>query len=386
VALLSSGDWHCGGMGMSGQSTVIRDFEKRDIESVARMFQRTFRGKSADKEKVSPSLVASLEQSFFGHPWQDAGLNSKVATDDAGRVLGFIGVIPARLQVGERSVLAAFAGSMMVEDPKANPLIGARLLRAFLSGPQDISLTETANATALGMWQKLGHALDPAYSLNWVRVLRPVSTAVHLLEHRLRLAYLLRPFGRIADRLISVVRRPSFGNGEGRKLEFRDVTREEFGKAALVLKDVYAMHPDWDERSLGWFLEQSEQKRSFGYPEWRVAYGPDSKPAAAYVYFAKVGGIGWVLQALSQPARADEMVEDLFAHAYHYGCASVRGAAHPWLTPALLQRKAAFLGRSFYVAHAKDKTLLEPIKSGQALISGIAGERWMPLVGDTFDD
>lgn len=376
---------------MSGQTTVIRDFQTGDIESVARMFQRTFRGhtgrgKAGGKEKVSKTLMASIEQSFFRHPWNEPGLHSKVAVDEAGCVLGFIGVTPARLEFEGRSLLAAFAGSMMVDDPKANPLIGARLLRAFLAGPQDISLTETANHTALGMWQKLGHPLDPAYSLNWMRVLRPASTALQLLEWRVPLARLLRPFGRIADRAIAAIRRPSFGGSEARRLEFRDVTAEEFGKAMLALKDVYAMRPQWDAHSMDWLMRQSEQKRSFGYPEWRVAYGPDGRAQAAYVYFAKAGGIGWVLQALSLPARAGEMVEDMFAHAHNYGCASVRGAAHPWLTPALLSRQAIFMGRSFYVAHAKDKSLLEPIKAGQALISGIAGERWMPLVGDTFDD
>ncbi|MEB2844736.1 hypothetical protein GAO09_01015 [Rhizobiales bacterium RZME27] len=371
---------------MSGQTTVIRDFEKGDIEGVAGMFQHTFRGVAGSGKAVPQSLIASIEQSFFRHPWNEPDLHSKVAVDEAGRVCGFIGVTPARLEFEGRSLLAAFAGSMMVDDPKANPLIGARLLRAFLAGPQDISLTETANHTALGMWQKLGHPLDPAYSLNWMCVLRPASTAVQLMERRVTAARLIRPVGRIADRSIAVLRRPSFGNGEARRLEFRDVTAGEFGQALLALKDVYPMRPQWDAGNIDWFIRQAEQKRSFGYPEWRVAYGPDGRPAAAYVYFAKAGGIGWVLQALSMPARTGEMVEDMFAHAYNYGCASVRGAAHPWLTPALLQRKAVFLGRSFYVAHAKDKSLLEPIKAGQALISGIAGERWMPLVGDTFDD
>lgn len=46
---------------------------------------------------------------------------------------------------------------MMVEHPSENPLAGVRLLRSFLSGPQDVSISETANATALRMWRGLGH-------------------------------------------------------------------------------------------------------------------------------------------------------------------------------------------------------------------------------------
>lgn len=370
------------GTGMSGQATTIRDFERCDIDGVAHLFQKTFRGKS----QTSPSLNTCLEQTFFQHPWDQPGIRSKVAVDEGGRLAGFIGVSPARLELEDREVLAAFAGSMMVEDPKANPLVGARLLRAFLAGPQDISLTETANATALGMWQKLGHPLEPGYSFSWMKILRPASTGVQLAERSFPAARLVRPLGRIADRAISFVRPPQRFDGDGRKVAFRDVTKAEFGAALLVLKDQYPMRPRWDAPSLDWFLTEAEQKRSFGYPEWRVAYGPDGRPVAAYAYFAKAGGIGWVLQALSVPARTGDLVEDLFAHAREYGCASVRGAAHPWLTPALMQRRAIFLGRAFYVAHAKDKSLLEPVKAGQALISGLAGESWMRLIGDRFDD
>ncbi|MGI2032712.1 hypothetical protein ACRQ1B_10025 [Rhizobium panacihumi] len=367
---------------MSGQATIIRDFERGDIDGVARLFQKTFRGKS----KASSSLNACLEHSFFQHPWDEPGIRSKLAVDEDGKLTGFIGVSPARLELEGRQVLAAFAASMMVENPKANPLIGARLLRAFLAGPQDISLTETANRTALGMWQKLGHPLEPGYSFNWMKILRPVSTGVQLAERSIPAVRLVRPLGRVADRAVAFVRRPQYQGNEGRKLEFRDVTPAEFGRALMVLKDVYAMRPRWDAGSLEWFLGEAEQKRSFGYPEWRVAYNPDGRPVAAYAYFAKAGGIGWVLQAVSVPARTGELVEDLFAHADAYGCASVRGAAHPWLIPALMQRRAIFLGRAFYVAHARDKSLLEPVKAGQALISGLAGESWMRLIGDRFDD
>jgi hypothetical protein len=79
------------------------------------------------------------------------------------------------------------------------------------------------------------------------------------------------------------------------------------------------------------------------------------------------------------------MVDDLFAHAYEMGCSGIRGGGHPWLIPTLMSRKTIFYGRSFFVAQARDKSLLEPIRSGQALISGLAGESWTRLIGDRFD-
>ncbi|MGK6317078.1 hypothetical protein [Neorhizobium sp. DT-125] len=363
------------------EAGTVRDFERGDVEPVARLFQETFR----NSKTQSPSLSAYLEEAFFNNPWAEPDIRSKVFAAADGRISGFVGVFPARLEFDGRPLRAAFAGSLMVENPRENPLAGARLVRAFLSGPQDISLTETANQTALGMWQKAGHPLDPGYSLNWLKVLRPASTGVQLLERHVGIARLLRPFGRMADRATALVGKASFHPAQGGKLAFRDVTPAEFGKALLVLKDVYPLKPRWEADNIGWFLDQAEQKRKFGYPEWRVGYGAGDRPLAAYVYFTEPGAIGWVLQAVSAPAAAGELVDDLFAHAHGLGCAGLRGAAHPWLTPALMTRRAFFYSRSFYVAAARDKSLLEPVRAGQALISGLAGEGWMRLIGDRFD-
>jgi hypothetical protein len=360
---------------------TVRDVQRKDLEAIAHLFQKTFRSSKAQ----STSLQAYLEEAFFDHPWNEPDVVSKVFEEADRRISGFIGVLPARLELNGRPVRAAFAGSLMVENPKANPLAGARLVRSFLAGPQELSLTETANKTSVNMWQKAGYPLDPGYSMNWLKVLRPSSTGIHFIEQRFAAAKFLRPLGRVTDRAVAFGRRRSFKRPSGSKVLFRDVTPDVFSEALLVLKEAYTLRPVWTKESMGWFLRHAEQKRNLGYPEWRVGYAPDGRPVAAYAYFAAPGRVGWVLQALSLPNRTDDLLDDLFAHAYEYGCAGVRGSAHPWLTPALMLRQAIFQGRSFYVAAARDKSLLEPIKAGQALISGLAGEGWMRLIGDRFE-
>lgn len=365
------------------KADTIRDFERGDIEGVARLFQSAFRG----SRKASPDLSAYLQEAFFSHPWTDAEISSKVFVGENGGVRGFVGVFPGRFQYEGRPLRAAFAGSMVVEDPKAHPLAGARLLRAVLAGPQDITLTETANQTALGMWQKAGYPLDVGYSLNWLRIFRPASAALDLAGRKIAPARMLLPFGRIADRAGSLVRWTSLEppRPAHMRVTFTDVRREEFEEAVLALAEHYPLRPAWDRASLNWFLEQAEQKRNFGYPEWRVGRSVTGKVSAAYVYFTQPGGIGWVLQALAAPSSEAELVDDMFVHAYAMGASGLRGAAHPWLLPALMSRKTLFYGRTFYVAQARDKTLLEPIRRGQALIAGLAGESWTRLIGDRFD-
>jgi hypothetical protein len=311
-----------------------------------------------------------------------------VFVDNRGEIEGFIGVFPSRLELEGRPVRAAFAGSMMVHRHEENPLAGARLLRAFLAGPQDISLTETANALALGMWQKLALPLDIAYSLNWLRVLRPAGTGVRIAERGLKAMRLLRPVASLADRAAERAGMRTFRASPmtvGSRTNFWDASRAEFVEAVLKLSELFPLRPQWDRASLEWFMDHAQTKRQFGKPSWRIAESRSGQLVGCYAYFGRPGGIGWLLQALCAPNISGELVDDLFSHADAAGCVAIRGAGHPWLTPELISRKTLFYGRAFFVAHAKDKSLLEPIRNGQGLISGLAGENWTRLIGDDFD-
>ena len=371
---------------MSGQADKagIRDLKREDLPAVGRLFQKTFRKNDA----VPPSLLDHLHQIFFDHPWYDENLPSKVFVDADGNLEGFVGVFPARLELNGRVLRAAFAGSLMVERPAQNPLAGARLLRAFLAGPQDISLTETANSLALGMWQKAGLPLDTGYSMSWLRVLRPASAVIGIMEQSLGAARLLRPVGRLVD---GVAERSGLSSlralrlPENRRSNFQDVTRDEFVAALLELKDGFPLRPRWDQGALDWFMRQAEQKRNLGRPVRRIGRSRDGGIVGCYAYHGRPGRIARLLQALCTPAAAGDLVDDLFAHADAAQCAGIRGGGHPWLAAELVSRKAVFYGRSFFVAHARDKTLLEPVLAGRALISGLAGENWTRLVGDRFD-
>src|ERR1043166_5856357 len=154
----------------------VRTCTPDDMPAVAGLFQRTFR----NARRATPaSLTAYLRELYFDHPWRDPALASKVFVTD-GAVRGFIGILPLRLAFRGATVRAAVAGSLMVENPQANPLAGARLFRAYLSGPQDMSLSDSANPVSRGMWERLGGKTAPSESMEWVRPFRPFATALAL--------------------------------------------------------------------------------------------------------------------------------------------------------------------------------------------------------------
>src|SRR5215470_12713423 len=135
----------------------VRPCTPDDMSAVAGLFQRTFRNA---RLAAPASLTSYLRELYFEHPWHDPALASKVFVTD-GVVRGFIGILPLRLAFRGRTLRAAVASSLMVDNPQANPLAGARLFRAYLSGPQDVSLSDSANPVSRGMWDRLGGKTMP---------------------------------------------------------------------------------------------------------------------------------------------------------------------------------------------------------------------------------
>src|SRR5262245_2104408 len=136
----------------------VRPLEPDDLDAVARLFQKRFRD---PKRPAPPSLISYLGEVFLAHPWQDPEIRSRVHVSPGGLLDGFIGVFPSRVRLKARTVRAAIAGSLMVDEPESKPFAGAKLLHAFCSGPQEISISETCNSLAQAMWSRLGARLVP---------------------------------------------------------------------------------------------------------------------------------------------------------------------------------------------------------------------------------
>ncbi len=240
----------------------------------------------------------------------------------------------------------------MVDRHEQNPLAGARLLRAFLTGPQDISLTETANALALGMWQKLALPLDIAYSLNWLRILRPAGTAVQVAERGLKAARFLRPVASLSDGMIERMGVKAFRappiHGAGR-VNFWDASREDFTQAVLKLSELFPLRPQWNRASLDWFMDHAQEKRQFGKPSVAYRRVPQRRAGRLFtsITVARAGLAGYCRPSAHQilPAKWSTICLHMPIAA---GCVAIRGAGHPWLTPELNQPEDAVLRPRFF--------------------------------------
>jgi hypothetical protein len=359
----------------------VRACTPDDMPAVAGLFQRTFRNAWVP---APASLTSYLRELYFAHPWRDPALTSKVFMAD-GAVRGFIGILPLRLAFRGATLRAAVAGSLMVEKPQDNPLAGARLFRAYLSGPQDVSLSDSANAISIGMWERLGGKSVPTQSMEWVRAFRPFATAVALAAEIVPAARFARPIGAAADGMAGLFSRDLFGL-EAIEAAATDgeASEEELVRLIPELASVYEVRPAWDAATLRWMLAHAAEKNRHGPMMRRIVRGKDGRALGCYIYYGRRGGVAWVLQLLARPDAIGPVLDHLFASAFALGCVAVRGRSQASLLDALQRRHCLFFHRSGTVVYSHDAEVVTAIRGGEALVTGLSGDAWTRLIGDTF--
>ena len=363
---------------------TIRPLQPDDLSAVAQLFQSNFR----DPRSAAPqSLQLYLGQLFLDHPWYDPDIAPRVHCSDAGRVNGFLGVLPLKMRFRGRAIRAAVAGSLVVEDPSKNPLAGALLLRSFVNGPQDLSISETANPISQSLWARLGGEPLPLYSMEWMRVLQPARAGVSVLAEAVPTAKLLRPIASLADRALSYTARNPFRLKQMRSPTYEhdaEVDDATFMAAVQRFASSCALRPDWDSSTLGWVLSHSARKERHGTLMRRLVYAGAPEPIGGYLCYGRPGGVAWVLQILAEPQRVVPILDSLMNYAVNLGSVAVRGRTHPALMKGLMGKGCIFFHRSATIVRARDPELVSAIDAGDAFITGLAAEAWTRLIGDVF--
>jgi hypothetical protein len=358
----------------------IRPCTPDDVAAVAALFQRTFRN---PRVAAPAALQAYLRELYFEHPWRDPDLASKVFVAN-GAVAGFIGILPLRLTFRGTTVRAAVAGSLMVDRPQENPLAGARLLRAYLGGPQELSLSDSANAVSRGMWERLGGKTMPTESMEWVRPFRPAATALALAADAAPLWRLAWPLAVVADGAAGLIKHDLLRFAPAADARDSEASDDELIRLIPELAQAYEVRPAWEPATLRWILSHAARKERHGPMVRRIVRDRNGGLLGCYIYYARRGGVAWVLQVLARPDGIDPVLDNLFANAFRLGCVGIRGRTQARLLDGLQQRHCLFFTHNSTVVHSANAELVAAIRAGDGLVTGLSGDAWTRLVGDTF--
>lgn len=362
----------------SQERAEVRALGDADVPTVARLFKTIFRPGS---DVALPVVEAYIRSVFLDGLDHDPACPSKVHVTPAGDVTGFIGSLSQPMMLGERRIKAAHACCLMVADPSKDALAGARLLRSFVNDPNDLSFSETASALSRRMWTSVGGNVAPGYSMKWLRLLRPVGTALALSQRRLPLA-VLAPLGAFVDRL--AVR------GAGRSWwevpSANGVTASVIDHAEMVdvvqlLAARLSLRPAWSAAQLARRLAHAEHMPAFGQLVCSRVTGRKGALLGAYLYYARRNEVAVVLQILVREGAAQDVVSSLIRDAHERGAVALSGRTEPNVLEALLNANCILVPRGATTVHSRDPAVLAAIARGEAMLTGLAGESWSQLIG-----
>src|SRR5579872_2669901 len=352
----------------------VRPFVDDDISQVADLHRKIF-GMS---DKWSPELYASyFREVFLNNPWYDKNLCSLVYEEGNGRIGGFLGVMPRPMWMKGRLIRAAVSSQFIVEPESRFNLAGVQLLKAFLSGPQDLSLADEANDSSRALWERLGGSTALLYSIHWTCTLRTAQYARLRLGGRHLpgpLTFLLKAFCQAIDSVAArAPHNPSYRTGS--RCVGEDTGVETLMKCSDAFRNPQSLRPEYDRSSLGWLLGRAAETNGHGNFEKVAVRNAARELIGWFVYYLDRDGMGEVLQIGSKKTSVHEVLDHLFHHAWHNGAVALRGRLEPGLMPELLARRGLSHHRRYWtLIHSQKPELLDAIHRGDAFLTRLEGE------------
>lgn len=356
----------------------LRPFAENDISPVADLIWKVLHER---KGPAPPSLRSHLQELFLRNPWMDDGIVSRVFENTQGKVLGFFGAVPRRMSIQGERIRLAF-GSNLVVDPESRASVTAmQLVRAFMKGSQDISITDSANDMSRPLLRSLGFNVVPIYSLQWARPLRASQYALNGLSRLKKesravgmITSAAKPFCGLIDVLAARTRLSPLR-------QLQPTTSDEDLDTETLLECLTAMPaknwivPEYDRDSLNWVLDFVAKRKVFGDLRKALVRDKDGKIIGWYIYSIAPGAVGEVFQIGAESPSTGIVLDHLFYDAWKHGLAGIHGRMEPQFMQELTSRSCFFLRHgSWTLIQSNRPQLLNLFQSGTAFFSRLDGE------------
>jgi hypothetical protein len=355
---------------------TIRPLKRQDIPEVASLYERVIRSGS---RTPPPRLGAYFERTFLDHPWADPDIPSLVYETTDGSIAGFIGSHVRRLRLDDERIRAGYSGQLISDPAVRNRGAGGLLLRRYLAGPQDVTVTDGATAEVRQMWERLGGHTAFLGSLGWIRFFRPFRFAGDYLLKRLeRLSWrpLPQPIWSVLDataaRACGTLLRVPKPSTQAEQL-----TPKSLLEHLPLIASHLRVHPDYDEKFLDWLFNEMACVSSRGTLVRQLVRDHSGRALGWYVAYLQPGGVGQVQQVAAKSQDAAAVIEHLFYHAWESGTAILRGRLEPLLFEPIRQEHCYLRHDSRVLVHSRNAKLLNAILTGDGLLTRMEGEWWM---------
>jgi hypothetical protein len=350
---------------------------KADIPAVAGIHAKVF---ATTDNELSEGLRSYYETVFFDNPWYDKEQPSLVYRSQEGKVEGFLGVIPRRMNFKGRSIRVAILHRLMVAPDCSSPLAAVRMIKRFLSGPQDLALGDGANDLGRKFMEGMGASISYLYSMNWICPLRPCSYMRGIFAKHKALGILTAiswPACSLLDRLI---RKTPLSPSRNARLDGCSAVEMDSRLLLSCIKEFseqVSLRPAYDIADIKWlwdFLKSNTHRGRLQGIEVRNAKG---RRIGVYLYYLNSTKLAEVMLLLAHNDSIDTVFRHLLNHTLHRGAICVYGRLEPKFLQSFWVNNCFIKRGSWAVVHARDPELLNVINRGDAMLSALEGELWL---------
>jgi hypothetical protein len=357
----------------------IRPFTRADVTAVAELHAQAIARRPSD---LAARLASFFERTLIDSPLADPEIPSLVAVED-GRVVGFLGSYVRPALHRERPLRLACSAHLLTDARVRHHALGGLLLRTYLAGPQDVTVTDGATREVQQIWEALRGRTAPLQGLVWIELIAPARLAAHRAAARVRrLDVALAPLARVVD----TAARPLLRRAAATGAASRAIDAARFAEVADGIAASFDLRARYDADLLRWQFAELSRLASEPppFPD-RVERGTlearevivSDRTVGAFVAQTRRNGACRLLAAVVAPRNAPALLDAVRERAVAGGAAAVFGRAEPHLLAALWERGVhlRFGGGRMLVA-SRDEELERAPATGDALLTRLDGEWW----------
>jgi hypothetical protein len=359
----------------------IRPLEREDIPAVARLYQVVMRGGS---DEPPAFLEPFFERTLLDQPWADSTIPSLVYVEGS-EIVGFIGSNVRRMRFDGRPITMACSAHQIAHPRVRKRGAGALLMRRYMSGPQDLTITDGATEPVRRMWEGLGGRTAHACCFTYIHVFRPWRLVLGRVAERFgvhRVEPAVAPLAAGLDRATAAVW-PGFHRAAP-AADVEPLTPQRLLELLPAIDKAVRLRVDYDLSYLGWLFHELDRGQPTLWQRgvrrgklWAEAVHRDGRPVGWYVCQLGAGRLCRVLQIAATSRETDFVLTQLLHRASARGATGVYGRVEPRLVgPLSVGRSLVRFGEGRMLVSARDPEVADAVIRGEALLTRLDGEWW----------
>ena len=351
---------------------MIRPLTLDDVPEIPRLLATEQGPHNEPTPHVRAVIQELLPKLFIDTPHADPELPGLVSVGDDGRLTGMIGRIARQMEFRGRPIRAAVACELFVDPAHRSKMLGVKLLKQLMAGPQDLLFSDIANETSRKIWTGLGGSVASWYGLTWVKILQPAQFALSMLRDRRfgKLAWSGRPVAAVADRVLGRFSRRLTPLGPEPKATSQPLTTKLFLELFPRFSAVDDLRPVYDRETLDWVWSRLDFMYSALPSEQHLVTSPSGEPLGWYIFQMTDTRVVRVSQIVALPNTIGPVLDHLLHRAAQQGAVAVSGRIVPRFLQAFTDRNCLLRPRSTHtLIHSRDPEMLGAFAAGRAFLS-----------------